>query len=685
MLEFLKNTQIGARIAMALVLPVVGLLVFSGIVVVDKRQTATEMERLEGLARLAPVISAVVHELQKERGTSAGFIGSKGTKFTEKLPEQRTLTDKKREAFDAALGGFDVEDYGAGLVGKMKAARDALARLEGNRRQISALALSVPQMAGYYTPTIAKLLSIVEEMALLSTNAQITNAITAYTAYLQGKERSGIERAMGAGGFSAGKFAPPIYRRFLQLIAMQGTYLGLFDIYATPAQKTFNTKTVVGEAVDEVERMRKIAIESPVTGNTGGIEGPYWFDTITAKINLLKTVEDRIAADLLARASDIRSGAQMTFYVFGFITLVLLMVTVVLVTIIVRGITGPIAAMTEVMSHLAEGDKDIEIEGAERGDEIGGMARAVAVFKENIIKGDKLAEEQHQEEEMKEKRRIAVEHLTGEFDEGVTGILGQVTAAADTMKSTAESMATTAEETSRQSTVVAAAAEEASTNVQTVASAAEELSSSISEISRQVAHSTEIAGLAVVEAERTNGMVQGLAEAAQKIGEVVELITDIADQTNLLALNATIEAARAGEAGKGFAVVASEVKNLANQTAKATEEIGGQIGGIQSATQDAADAIGGISKTIGEINEIASTIAAAVEEQGAATQEIARNVEQASEGTRDVTVNISGVNEAAAETGQSAGQVLESVGLLTQQSNSLRDQVEGFLGAMKAA
>ncbi len=260
-----------------------------------------------------------------------------------------------------------------------------------------------------------------------------------------------------------------------------------------------------------------------------------------------------------------------------------------------------------------------------------------------------------------------------------------VASAATEMESTAQSMSSTAEETSRQATAAAAGVEEATTNVQTVASAAEELSSSISEVSRQVAESASIARNAVEEANRTNSQVEGLVEASQKIGDVVSLISDIAEQTNLLALNATIEAARAGEAGKGFAVVASEVKSLANQTAKATEEISAQIGAIQGATGDAATAIKGIAETVTRVDEIASSIASAVEEQSAATQEIARNSQQVAAGTGEVSSNVAGVTQAATETGDSAGQVLEASKDLANHSNTLSGQIDRFLKSMNAA
>ena len=350
-----------------------------------------------------------------------------------------------------------------------------------------------------------------------------------------------------------------------------------------------------------------------------------------------------------------------------------------------RSIVNPVGAMTGAMSRLAEGDKSVEVPAQERTDEIGEMAKAVQVFKENAAESERLASERAKEEAEKVARGEKVARLTQQFEESSTAILEMVSAAGEQMQSSATTLTSIAEETSRQSTAVASAGEEASSNVQTVASAAEEMSSSIDEIGRQVTKSTEITTRAVDEADKTNTTVEGLAEAADKIGKVVELINDIANQTNLLALNATIEAARAGDAGKGFAVVASEVKNLANQTGKATEEISAQINTMQAATSGAVEAIKGIGQTIGEVSEIAGSIASSVEEQGAATQEIARNVQEAAKGTQEVSSNIAGVNKAADETGNSASQVLDASRNLSEQSENLRQEVEKFLAEVRAA
>jgi methyl-accepting chemotaxis protein len=353
--------------------------------------------------------------------------------------------------------------------------------------------------------------------------------------------------------------------------------------------------------------------------------------------------------------------------------------------IIVRSVSAPILRMADGMKRLAARDMTAAIVGLGQRDEIGRMADAVQVFKDNMIEADRLAAEQRAEQAVKERRAETLSGLTGSFESKAGVLVQALSSAATEMQATAQAMSATAEETNSQAMTVAGASEQTSANVQTVATATEELSSSIQEIGRQVSQSSKMAGQAVEEAKRTDATVQALAAGAQKIGEVVSLINDIASQTNLLALNATIEAARAGEHGKGFAVVASEVKSLANQTAKATEEIGAQIAHIQEATKEAVAAIQGIGTTIAEVNSIAGSIAAAVEQQGAATQEIARNVQQAAQGTQEVSSNIVNVKQAATETGAASSQVLGAAGELARHSNELSKEVEDFLAGVRAA
>ncbi|TWB38574.1 methyl-accepting chemotaxis protein [Nitrospirillum pindoramense] len=410
--------------------------------------------------------------------------------------------------------------------------------------------------------------------------------------------------------------------------------------------------------------------------------GKAQMDAIRAKVAEIATAE----RGLLDQRHDEQQSAFHTTYWATILGGIAAVVVAILAALMLSGaIAAPIAALTDRMRRLAEGDRGITVDGLERRDEVGAMARALEVFKQNAIEADRLAAGQRQAEEAKLRRAQAVDRLVQGFDGAVAGILEAVSGAATQLDSTAQGMADVAERTKAQATATAAAAEQTSANVQTVASAAEEMTSSIQEISRQAARSSTVASEAAQAAAQSDALVQGLADAAQRIGTVVELIQAIAGQTNLLALNATIEAARAGDAGKGFAVVASEVKGLANQTARATEDIARQIQEMQAATGGVVTAIQGISGTIEEVNGISATISAAVEEQNATTLEIARNVTQAAKGTEEVSSNIARVTGAAGETGTAASQVLAAARSLGSQSNALRSEVVRFLAEIRAA
>ncbi|SFG79291.1 methyl-accepting chemotaxis protein [Methylobacterium gossipiicola] len=353
---------------------------------------------------------------------------------------------------------------------------------------------------------------------------------------------------------------------------------------------------------------------------------------------------------------------------------------------VLRGVLAPLGAITQMMRRLADGDVAQPVPGLGRGDEIGGMAASVQVFKDNMIRTRQLEEETALARASAEaQRKAGMRDMADRFEQAVGGIVGLVSSSATELQATAQQMTATAQQTASQSGTVAAAAEEAATNVNTVAAAAEELGASVQEIGRQVTGSAELAQAAVGDADQTTALVQALSQSSARIGEMVGMISGIASQTNLLALNATIEAARAGEAGRGFAVVAAEVKSLAEQTAKATEEIRHQIGQIQGVTGQAVTAIGGITGRIREIDDVATSIAAAVEQQGAATQEIVRNVAQASAGTHAVTGNIAGVAQASEETGVAAGQVLAAASELSRQSEHLGVEVQRFLATVRAA
>jgi len=345
-----------------------------------------------------------------------------------------------------------------------------------------------------------------------------------------------------------------------------------------------------------------------------------------------------------------------------------------------ESISSPVLGLTETMDVMASGDYSHQVDYQDRQDEIGRMAHAVEIFKQNGLEVRRLEAEQKARElkEAEERQRVRLQ-LANDFEASVGQVVNAVSSAAEELQVTAQSMSALSEETSSQAGTVAAAAEQSSANLGAVSAATEELTSSILEINRQVRLSSEIAAKAVTRGQAANETMTELTRSMARIGEVVELIKSVADQTNLLALNATIEAARAGEAGKGFAVVADEVKNLASQTTRATEDIREQIAAIQRETQMAATGIAEIARVIHENDEVVTSIAGAMEEQGATTQEIARNVEQAATGTAEVSHNVNSLNAAAEETGSASGQVLGAARELSRNAGLLSREMQSFL------
>ena len=659
--------------------------------------TARVTDKIGALTEMAPSISALVHELQKERGASAGFVGGGGGEaFAAKLTEQRSLTDQALADLRNEIEKVRIAAYGDVFANKLGDAQSRLETLSAHRSKVSALEFGVPEAVGPYTAIVTQLLGTIGTMGALSPNTQLSRQIEAYLSFLQAKERAGIERAMGSAGFSAGQFSPAVHQKLTSLIAAQNTFLFNFRSLAVDEQIAAFETLANAPVFAEVERLRSAALDAGYGNDTAGIEGAYWFDTVTQKINLLKTFENRLSADLVAFVQTQHNAAWKGVFLWGLISAISLLVVGAFTALLISSIARILSGLKDAMTRIADGATDETVPYLERSDEFGEMARALQVFQENSAAREALEREQtehrkqareermNREKEAREERAKAMKALANELDEEVSSIVEAIAASANQLESASGNLQTAAEISGAKAETVAEASTHASSNVQSVASAAEEMNASIQEITQQISRTQQVSTAASEKAEEAGARMTQMEACSATVGEVVNLINDIAEQTNLLALNATIEAARAGEAGKGFAVVASEVKSLANQTANATEEISKQITNLQSVSAESVETIEGIRGVISEIDEANASISAAMEEQSATTSGISANAQEAAIGAAQVNSEIDEVKTAAGDTRSVAGDVNAMSVELTQNATALRAQINAFLTKVRA-
>lgn len=679
MARMMLSVNIYSRILILCLIPLVALIGLGVAKLIDERKYIVSSTAVLGVADLAPTVSHLVHELQKERGMSAGFIGSGGQAFADTIEAQRALTDRELAAFETAISQIESEAKIHVIDEPVESALSALGTLRERRASIDALDSTVGEMAGYYTPVIRDLLRVVSSMTTVIDDAAMLRPVLAYIGLLEGKERAGVERAMGTAGFGAGAFSQTVYDDFMRLGAMQDVYFDIFHFNGHPDDIAFFDEKMAGPVGADVETLRELAAGAPFGTDISSVTGQQWFEVSTRRIDALKQVEDRIAVHLAEAAAYNIAYAQRGFWLLAAMLVGLIALTSLVSYFVAKSIAPPIRRLSATMRVLASNNFNIVVEDAWRSDEVGEMAKAVEVFRENALDRQHLEQKAHHERDQELHRQRHVESIVKSFRDKIAESTEQVSGHTGEMRALAARLMDVAQSAASEAQTAHSASNGASSNVQTVAAATEELSASIREIAGQTDRVSTLMDSAAERAAATNDDVGQLSQSADRIGTVIGLISDIAEQTNLLALNATIEAARAGDAGRGFAVVASEVKELATQTAKATEEIAQQIAGIQNSTTGTVESIQMITESVDEIRQLTTAIAGAVEEQEAATQEIANSIGAASNGTETAADKVASVSQAIDETASEANTVNSTADILTEHSKDLMTQVEGFL------
>lgn len=671
----LSNIPVTWRMIASALLPIVALLFFSVSLVLEHWSMSREMAVMERASNFNRDISQIVHELQRERGRSAGFVGSQGNaNYQALMQDQRNATDLALSRYASARQSFTESVEAPGLESHLTEVDALLASLNTHRTAIDSLSLDLGGTVGPFTRTINSMLETVAELSHLGTSSDLSSQMIGLLNLMSAKEKAGIERAVGSNIYASRTISPERHQSAINLVAQQRAFFLEFRELMDDSWEHRLDALLDRPDAQAVETARQNVFAAGYGEPLADISGVDWFELTTRRIELLMGLEEELSQAIITNASEGRLEARNSALVLLAVSLAILFVTLASTAALMWSVVKPLASITECLRRLASGDMSVEIEGADRGDEIGVLAKTAEAFRQASTEREEAVQERAQveQESMRERRKVMTE-MAADVERATLDSVGSVAEAAQTLVASSQAIRTTLETAGTTATQVTSATEQNVKHTGRASELASELSSAISEVTQQITRGDSLARNAISEAERSRQSVEELNDAAQQISDFIGLITDIADQTNLLALNATIEAARAGDAGKGFAVVASEVKALAAQTNQSTTQIAERVAQIQTRTQSTVEAMNAITQSIETIGEVTASVAAAMEEQSASTGSLSSFVDQNRQALASVSADISELvkmTTRSSEDAESMAQLVQTMAATAKDANS---------------